>query len=366
MKKICAMICVILICVSGFSLAAGAEAEEIKANPPVTVTYAKPTIDGSINDSEGWSSPALFNNDTVGFFWAFNPLAAQGKLYFAYDDEGIYFAAAITEKDYIEHNDQNGDPRVYEGDGFVPSTGEDKIDVQPGGIRDYGWDGDVLTLMIDPCGKLVEAGMNGNQDYSAWYDISLFKDGKVHIYRGKISPDEITSKCKAKGKTITDGWSVEVFIPWDIILKDAETASAGKVKLTKADVAAAGASSRAAVMYMDRFVDPDSGLVDTWGRFITVAETTTSGAPGWLSSGDNIGAFGLVLNNGERPAQESGSDPEGDPASEKTGAATTKTASTGKGKNNNTSAQTFDAGMAAAFGCMLVSVLGVTFGKKRK
>ena len=383
MKRISSLICAMMLFLCLFSCYAAAEAEWIKANPPVTMPYAKPVLDGFVKESEGWSAPALFNNDTVGFFWGFNPLAVNGKMYFAYDDDGIYFAASITEQSYIEHNDQNGDPKIYEGDGFVPSTGEDKINVQPGGIRDYGWNGDVLTLMIDPCGALAKAGMDANDDYTAWYDISLFEDGKVHVYRGKVSPDEITSKCKAKGKTITDGWCVEVFIPWDVILKDTETASSGKVKLKKEEVTASGSSSRAAVMYMDRFVDPDSELVDTWGRYITVAETTTAGTPGNMSSGDNIGAFGLLLNNGEKPVSETSqvsektvlvTDEKGNAVTDSNGkqitekakdASTTKAAATGKG-NSAISAQTFDAGISAAIGAVLVSAIGFSFGKKRK
>lgn len=391
LKEVCALrriICVlsaVLLCMSALSLAGSASGEGVKANPPVTVPFAEPVIDGSISKNEGWSAAADFSDDTCGYFWAFNPLSTYGSLYFAYSDEGLFFAADLTERDYLEHNDQNGDMRVYEGNGFVPCTGEDNVNVQTDGSRDYGWNGDVLTLMIDPCGKLAGAGLDGNQDYSAWYDIGFFVNGKVRIYRGKVSPGEITSVCRSKAKKTAGGWCVEVFIPWSEIIRDTAAVLDGRAEIAEDEVTKGGAVSRAAVMYMDRFLDPDSDLVDTWGRFITVADLTTNGTPGHMSSGDHIGGYGLVLENGERPAQESSSVSTAAESSEPVQAEnesgtssaserpevaaqeqTTKNAATQDVKGTHVSAQTYDAGIAAFAGALIVSAIGAVYGKKRK
>lgn len=165
-----------------------------------------------------------------------------------------------------------------------------------------------------------------------------------------------------------------------------------------------GATSRATVMYMDRFFDVEGEIVDTWGRYIIVPPQTAAGIPGPSSSGDCVCAYGLTLvNAGDGSAQdvtdntgggndttapndttaapdssENTTDTAKSEAGEKNDSVTTKapvstkapttnknTSTTAK-NNTSSSAQTFDAGIAVAIGVLAVSAVGIVYIKKRR
>lgn len=404
MKKFTLILAVILCTAMMIPMAVSADSYGITENPPVSMPYASPVIDAVIDENEGWSQPALFDNPTVGYFWAHLTLTTSANVYFAYDDNGIYVAGDITERDFVHALDQNGDPTDYTGNSFVPSTGEDDIDPH-GELNMYGWNGDVFIFAIDPLGQFADAGFNGNADHTAWYCIGLFEDGTPKMYRSQVNYGEITSQVKLAAKTTENGWIIETFIPWEIIVRDAEDMGFGDVALTEEDMIQNAATSRATIIYHDRFFDDEAGMVDTWGRYIIVPKYTTAGIEGQMSSGDCVSAYGLTLVNvgksegsedvtdttapvvtdttapesNDTTAPESGvtTAPEAsdskDPSAVTTKAptSTTKAPTTNKtntaNKNNgNASAQTFDAGIAVAIGALAISAIGVSGAKKSK
>ena len=334
MKKI-SIILALLMVLSAFSaLTVSAGPFGIIPIDDIHMPLANPTIDGVIAADDGWSKAAPFDYDHTAPFWAHNAKTNIGTMNFAYSADGIYFAVDMSEIDHISTLDQNGDPADYDGNGFVystdndyinprivetktldPDTGEEKTIVTP--HYDYGFDGDIITLMIDPGSSLLNVcGLNGGSDYTAWYNVGLFEDGTAKMYRAKINDADITDQVQVAAKakepvvgTYTDpygevsegtltGWTVEAFIPWEIIIADVADISFGELELNKADLAKDGYTSKAAIMYMDRFNDPDSGNIDTWGRWITDCERTPDGIPGPASSGDNVKCLGLTLVNG--------------------------------------------------------------------
>lgn len=402
MKKLSMLLAAILAFASLLSLSVFADPYEITPNDPVQMPYATPVIDAVIDENEGWSAPALFDNPTVGYFWAHQTLTTSADLYFAYDDKGIYVAADIVERNFVNAIDQNGNPADYVGNCFIPSTGED--DINPDGDKnDYGWNGDVFIFAIDPLSQYEEMGFMGNSDYTAWYCIGLFEDGSSRMYRSKVNYGEITNQVKLGAKTTEEGWVLEAFIPWEIVCKDAEDLGFGDITVSEEDMVKLGATSRATVMYMDRFFDVEGEIVDTWGRYIIVPPYTAAGIAGPSSSGDCVSAYGLTLVNAgsgsdtsadtadttdtsintEAPEDTSAApdtaestadsavtekkDTTADKAPVSTKAPTTNknTATTNK-NNTNSSAQTFDAGIAVAIGVLAISAVGIVYIKKRK
>jgi len=394
MKKVAIVLCALMLLTSVFSLTVSADElfPVIEENPPVTVKKSSPTVDGVINANEGWSDKALFDYNTAGHFWAHMALTTYGDLYFAYDDDGIYFAGDITEQSVFSHADQNGDMKEYNGNGFVFSTGLDDINIDfATGENEYGWNGDVFIFTVDTLGLFRDNGFLDNSDKTAWYCVGLFEDGTTHVFRSQFNPGEITDQVKAAAvaKSGNSGWTVEAFIPWGIIADDANTAAAGAFTVTEDQLREGGATSYAEVIYMDRFFDDAAGYADTWGRYITVATTTVTGWPGQSSSGTCISAYGLTLVNEEVAAPETdpvdstadsetgadsetqsgdttASDSNGVATTQKSGSTTTKPQSSGTKSTGGSSAQTFDAGIAVAIGALAISAIGIGYSKKRR
>ncbi len=294
MKKI-ALILAVLMILSVFPLTLYAGPDYIIENDTISMPKATPTVDAVISEEDGWSEKAFFNIDTASNFWSGNPLTTTADLYFAYSDEGLYFAGDITDESHAG------------GNNFVYSTGEDDID------DTYGWNGDVFTLMIDPLDGLFSAGYFGNSDYTPWYHIGLFKntDGSesARMFRNKVNEGELTAQdgVICAGKSTENGWLVEAFIPWSVIAADIYDISVGGVDISVEELAADGANFSGAIMYHDRYL-MSSGKVDTWGRYVTVCETCQDGTPGYWSAGVCIKALGLNMVNYDHSAHHEWSD----------------------------------------------------------
>ncbi len=367
----------------------------VKENPPIDVYNYTPVIDGVINEDEGWSVSALMNFDTLGFYWRQQPLTTDGNVRFAWDDDNLYYCANIVEGLSAV---RETDGRVYEEgyNQFVYSTGEDWIDM------DYGFDGDVFCLIIDPLGTMLyDAGFVGNEDYTPWYLIGLFEGDVAKMHREKINVGDITDQVQVKGHKTEKGWCFEAAIPWDMILKDVEDISFGECVVTKEQVLTHGALVRAGAMYQDRFIDPESGEVATWGRYLTAPTDLINGWQGQDSSGPNVLTLGINLyitrtgfedttvttdNTTTDPTgteqqatdtvlDEQGNvvtDDSGNPVTQKSpkntnnnGKSTTKAANKGS-TTGETSAQTFDIGIAVALGALVTSGVGFVASRKRK
>ena len=271
MKRTLALIAALLMVVSVFPFTASAYAGYTVPNSPVNMPKSAPVIDGVIEDVS-WSAPASFSDPTVGHFWASNPLTSEADLYFAYSASGLYFAADITDNDT--------------GSGFVVSTGYDNID-DDGSSHPYGFNGDVMTLMLDPLGLFEKTSYS-----PAWYNIGIFADNSVKIYRSKTNEADITSSCQCAGAITEDGWRFEVYIPWSVIMNDVSSASGKNFSTNAVNLSALNAVSRCSVMYMDRM----PGM--TWGRYITVCDKTYDGYNGCATNGISPKSYGIKLVNG--------------------------------------------------------------------
>lgn len=239
-------------------------------NPDVVMPMADPVIDGVIEDSGAWSEAAAFNEDTVSNFWSGNALNSSAKLYFAYSMKGLYFAADIEDNDLIY------------------STGYDNID------DDYGFNGDVMTLMLDVLGLFERS----ETQVTPWYNFGIFEDGSVKCFRSRANDADITETVILAGELTDNGWRFESFISWNDIIADAK--AAGGFDINGLDLISKDSASRAALMYMDRY-QKNSTTVDTWGRYITICDTTHDGWAGSDTSGYTAKSFGLILKNGDKP-----------------------------------------------------------------
>lgn len=69
MKKFSLVLAVLMI-MSVFPMTLFAGSDYIIENDTISVPKAVPTVDAVINDADGWSKKALFNNDTAANFWS--------------------------------------------------------------------------------------------------------------------------------------------------------------------------------------------------------------------------------------------------------------------------------------------------------
>ena len=314
MKKISLFLTLVMLLTAFTAVSVNAGIGYVVELGDINMPIATPTVDGVVNSDEGWSSNYLFDQYSTCPFWGHNAMTSSGDMYFAYSAEGIYYATVITELNHLNAPNQNGDPTDYDGNSFVYSTGLD--DVNPKIIETentetgeteteykyvYGFNGDVVTFMIDPNTALLNAGYTGNNDYTPWYNVGLFKDGTAKMYRSQVNEGYLTEedgvKVAATAKEDLSGWTMEAFIPWSVIVEDIYALSFGDVDISVDEISAQGYMCKAAIMYMDRFNDVEAGAVDTWGRWITVCERSFDGTPGFISSGDCLKTLGLTLIN---------------------------------------------------------------------
>ena len=224
MKKIAVMICFFMLIAMALPFGASASSWKIVPNDTVEMTKTAPSIDGVINSGEGWSAPAKFNEDTVGYFGLPNQmLTGNADLYFAYTDDGLYFAVDYTEVGSaycVKFFDEEGnnthtvvyqDPNAsnyYAEEGGYPSVTPDGIPIEyyvipganatsaPDGVKpktaywisfydqfftdntiiysetidsgnyanDSMWDGDEFALSIDPLGLFRELELKKNNE----------------------------------------------------------------------------------------------------------------------------------------------------------------------------------------------------------
>ena len=354
MKKVILLLATILCVAMILPLCVSAAAWRIDENPVIVLPNAVPTIDGTINDNEGWSASGWLNEMSAIGAWNTNPLTGTIEFNFAYSPEGLYVAARVVEigSAYIvRYYDEDGhtaydavfvDPNAgsytctpngypshtpdgdsidyyllepnttsapvgvvpkncftytYSGNSFQLASGEDDID------GEYSWNGDVIGVSIDLLGAWEADGFLSNTDYLPQYNFSLFENGSVRVARGTSTNDaDITDMCKAAGTQTADGANFEVMIPWEIIVGDQNDLGAImglSTEFTVEDVIANGAIHRASILWQDRFYDEEAGAVDTWSRWITVCQTTAAGTRGYNSA---VASMGLKLQMG-------GSDP---------------------------------------------------------
>ncbi len=387
MKKIIAvLLALLMIALMSVQIMAGPEG--IIENAPIDMPKSTPTIDGNITAAEGWSSEAKMDYDTLGFFWHVNPLTFKGAVKFAYDDEYFYYAADLTDGLETTH-EITGEVIPAGTNEFIYSTGTDDIDLKDDGTA-FGYNGDVFGMLIDPMNTFIDNGYTGNEDNTPWYMIGLFEGDVAKMYREKVNAGDITDRVKVAGHKTSYGWCLEAGIPWDMMIEDIEAISFGDCVVDKEELLANKSLIRAGAMYHDRFNDPEAGEVATWGSFVTVPTTMADGTPGHMGSGTNAKSLGLTLyleNKSTAPVTtapdtttapvtedtevvtdtdgKAVTDEKGNKVTQKaTAKTTTKKSATGSSTGGN-AAQTFDMGIAAAIGGVVIAVIAFVFVKKK-
>ena len=302
MKKI-SILLVACMLISSLAMFVNASPHGIIENDPVYMYNAAPTVDGTIGEDEGWSEPALVDYDTCGFYWQHMPISIEGKVYFAWTEDGLYYAADITEG--LECIDERDGTDWTGVNNFVYSTGEDDLDIDANNPEvHYGYNGDVFGLLLDPQGLSKEEydampggllGAGYGSDYCAWYMVGLFEEEGAKMYRQKVNMGDITDQVEVAGVKTEKGWAFEAMIPWDIIITDIADVTFGDVELTVDQILQDTGVIRAAAMYQDRFYDEEAGEVATWGRYVTAPTTQFDGTPGHMGSGDTVQSLGITL-----------------------------------------------------------------------
>ena len=285
MKKI---ISVLLIIASILSVLVITTSAKTQREQVITAGKATPTVDASIDLSEGWSAPLYLNTMSMTNCWSTAPQTTEGVMYFAYSEEGLYYAADIVEDVHATYMDGSPTDGL---NGFVYSTGSDDID------HSYGYNGDVFVLAFDVERMWYNAGYDGNSSYTPWYCVGLFEDGAKMYRQIKRNGLDITEKVEVEAVVTEKGWRLEAYIPWDVIIEDVEIcATREPVTYSKEMLAAGDYTIYAQAVYHDRFYDAEAGEVDTWSRYAAIAEYLPDGRPGTHSSSINIPCYGLTVN----------------------------------------------------------------------
>lgn len=363
MKKFTIVLALMLVLTTVLATTVSAGALKVFENSPIEMSKAAPTIDGVIENGV-YSKAAYLNEFTSGYFWAQNPLTSNANLYFSYDDNGIYFAAQITEGvtkvDVAKMTELHADVYFQESDGcyyihgnnssakycdaegnlfmpdgvtlaseignsFIESTGEDDIELEG---ETYGFNGDVFGMSFDPAGPTDGTDIGGNPIptkgiFAAGYAQNAFKapiylvsivNGEAQIYKNVYLTDSTDSNAIAPefSGVITDPSKASVAATptaygWDLeaFVSWDEIISNIKatfvdVEIEKSDILQNKSLIRASAMYQDRFFDPEAGENATWGRYITVVAENATGASGAAGSGTDVGSMGLKLFVGQK------------------------------------------------------------------
>ncbi len=341
--------------------------------------YGTPSIDGTIDASEGWSGAQYFDKTNTDGAWGGEEVVITGNIYRAYDDKNLYIAADINIPELS----------LSEGEDWIEGEGET-------GNRP-GWDGDVFVYTLDPLSEFVNLGFAS--DPGVWYCFGIFEGNVIRVYRTHVNDGEVSDVIKSAGAVTDGGWRLEAAIPWETICKDVEDLSYGDIVLTPADIVKAGSKISSEMIYYDRVYDPEATERITGSRYATICTTCADGTPGPSATPWMLKCYGMHFMLEAKPAAEETTtaadtttaatgndtttaaevtevvtdnkgnavtDDKGNKVTQKvTVKSTTKKATTGTSTGGN-AAQTFDIGVAIAAGMLAVSGIGFVATKKRR
>lgn len=266
-------------------------------NDPVEIKYSNVTLDADINADENWSAPAKLNHDYVKYNFM-SQCNNDIDMYFAYSEDGLYFAADIDE--FAVNNGVKTDNT------FVYSTGFDENSLSEEGENIVGFNGDVFILALDPMGLYIRNGFIGATDHTIWYCVSASQNddgssyGRIYRSRSEGIDGEIT---EADGVEIEvtvaedlSNWRFEAFLSWELIISDMENKSYGKATCTPEDLYRGGTQFRAAALYQDVIYDFEQGGAPyPYNRYMTSCLYAYDGVAGYRMDGEYIRLYGLNM-----------------------------------------------------------------------
>lgn len=196
MKKVIlfTLSCLLLACLA--APAAGA-----KADFEMVAVYGTPTVDGVISEGEYAQECTYVMDATSAFAWVGEVGASSVTWHFAWDEGGLYYAGTI-----------NDTTPSYRGeDGF--------------------WVGiDCLELAINPGHKIPKNKTNEG----IFFSFGATKEGKIvawrHNYLDGLVSGQIQGAATGHQKG-SDSYTIEVYIPWELVRMDTDCTIGGKTNL---------------------------------------------------------------------------------------------------------------------------------------
>ena len=247
----------------------------------VYMQYGTPKIDGNISSGEGWGASVNLNKKNL------IPVMVQavttypsGDVRYAYDENYLYFAADITDDDYILCTKYFKDNYVRNGFGKPTSF--------------FAFDGDVIALAFD-WNNLIASDIGYLTDRPSYFCFGLFEDGHVGAYHTVFGEKDLSGIAKTAGKRTADGWCFEAAIPWDEIDADFDANSFTNLHFDYETMTDPSADNKACVYFVDRFDDPETGDVQLDNVYASYQKCTHEG--GLSSHLDYFfyGVFGIDL-----------------------------------------------------------------------
>ena len=196
MKKIALLlICFVLLAMAAMPpVSAQAEFE-------LVAQYGTPTVDGVISEGEYSEQSTCIMDAQSAAAWVGDVGDSRVTWHFAWDEGGLYYAGTINDT--------------------TPSyRGEDGY-----------WVGiDCLEIAINPAHAIPKNDSNEG----IFFSFGATRKGKVvawrHNYLDGLVSDEITGAAKGHKKG-SDGYTIEVYIPWSLVIMETDCTIGGKTDL---------------------------------------------------------------------------------------------------------------------------------------
>ncbi len=172
-----------------------------KADFEMVAQYGTPVVDGVISEGEYSPESTYVMNAETASAWVGEVGTSSVTWHFAWDEGGLYYAGTI--------NDTT--PSYRGADGY--------------------WVGiDCLEIAVNPAHAIPANDSNEG----IFFSFGATKSGKVvgwrHNYLDGLVSEEITGAAKGHKKG-TDGYTIEVYIPWKLVMMDTDCTIGGKTDL---------------------------------------------------------------------------------------------------------------------------------------
>lgn len=195
MKKMLAHLCALACVVMAFAVCPAMPTSALVPSPDIVAVYGHPTVDGEIAAGEYTTNYTM--DASTASAWVGEVGTSSVTWYFAWDEEGLYYAGTIndTTPSYRDANSH--------------------------------WVGiDCLEISINPGDVLPGDG----HAEGLFFSFGATRDGQViayrHNYGDGLVTDQITGKASGH-KAGTDGYTIEVMIPWSLMRLDADCTAPG-------------------------------------------------------------------------------------------------------------------------------------------
>lgn len=176
-------------------------AASAKADFEMVAQYGTPTVDGEASEGEYSTESTYVMNAKTASAWVGEVGSSSVTVRFAWDETGLYYAATINDT--------------------TPSyRGEDGY-----------WVGiDCLEIAVNPAHAIPA----NDKNEGIFFSFGATKNGKVvgwrHNYLDGLVSDEITGAAKGHKKG-SDGYTIEVCLPWELVLMETACTIGGKTDL---------------------------------------------------------------------------------------------------------------------------------------